>query len=534
MVATPSALADGKYFRMQVSGESDPDMPFQRAIIQYKDGVQTMIVESAVEGTGSDLGWVLPLPAEPTAITACSPGTLTSTYQLIGPQIDARDSRHLTWPLFFFVVSLLVCLLVAFDHYARKKSDGRMLTNVVALIILGIVALSIMMPSLGTAGRRGAGGGLTVTRHVQVGSYDVAVLRGSSATPVQQWLTDNGFTSPAMSLAALERYAQDGWCFVVARINTTATTTLSPHPLQLVFPAARMIYPMALTGVGLDRLQLDLYVIADYTATSPHLDTVSSDTYHRDIDRDNPFLDTHIETRFEVRAGRRFSATTARLSIGHPAVTGLMWPGCTLTHLRGQLMAEQMVEDLLIGGRLTRREHRTYYTPAAAQALAISVALSLASLILLPVGMITMARSAAPRGARWLIKTSLPVLIVCALVGVVALGVLPQTHAAADPREMLHKMINRTGYQYRYANVLKEAARNATPRELLAFDTWWTTHLEEESLTGSIDDDFEVGDVPGGYTLTRTTPGWEFVSYDEHATPTYVTIPVASAHAPLP
>ncbi len=533
IITTQSALADGKYFRLGVGDEADPDMPFQRAVIQYKDGIQTMIVESAVEGTGSALGWVLPLPAEPTEITACTPGTLTSTYQLIGPRVDAHGRGRLTWPLFFFVTSLVVCLVVAFDRYTRAQNNGRMITNVVALIIFGTVVLSILTASLGTAGLS-TGGGLIVTQQAQVGSYDVAVLRGSSAGPVQKWLGDNGFVIDATSLTTLERYATDGWCFVVARINTTSTATLSPHPLQLVFPAARAIYPMALTGVGLDALQLDLYVIADYTATSPHLDTVSSDTYHRGIDRTNPFFDTHIEERFEVHVGRRFSATTARLNIGHPAVTRLMWPGCTLTHLRGQLKTEQMAEDLLIGGRLTQRGHRTYYTASAARALATSIALSLASLILLPLGLITMARSPAPRGAGWLIKTSLPVIIVCALVGVIAFGVLPQTHAAADSREMLRRMIKRRDFQYHYANVLKDAAQNATPQELLAFDKWWTTHLESESWTGSIKDDFEVGDVPGGYTLTRTTLGWEVVSYDEYATPTSVTIPVTAAQAPLP
>ena len=89
-----AAVADGKYFhRPTVAGEADPAMPFQRALIAYRDGVETMLVESAVQGTGGDLGWVIPLPVGPTSINARTPGALRSALRRLRPPTSRIDGE---------------------------------------------------------------------------------------------------------------------------------------------------------------------------------------------------------------------------------------------------------------------------------------------------------------------------------------------------------------------------------------------------------------------------------------------------------
>ncbi len=53
-------------------------IPSQRAIVVWRDGVETLVVESTAKTQSADLGWVLPLPAEPTSLDVMDAETLTS------------------------------------------------------------------------------------------------------------------------------------------------------------------------------------------------------------------------------------------------------------------------------------------------------------------------------------------------------------------------------------------------------------------------------------------------------------------------
>jgi len=62
-----AAAADGKYFPEMAFAES-PEMPAQRALVRFKDGRETLIIEAAVNSESKGLGWVIPLPAVPDRI----------------------------------------------------------------------------------------------------------------------------------------------------------------------------------------------------------------------------------------------------------------------------------------------------------------------------------------------------------------------------------------------------------------------------------------------------------------------------------
>ena len=76
LCACGDARADGIMIP-QVVVPDLPDMPSQRAIIKYRDGVETLIVESAFKGAGKEMAWILPLPSKPTEIAKAGTGLFT-------------------------------------------------------------------------------------------------------------------------------------------------------------------------------------------------------------------------------------------------------------------------------------------------------------------------------------------------------------------------------------------------------------------------------------------------------------------------
>lgn len=64
MLLAQGVLADGKMYMEKVL----PDIPYQRAIIMFDGGEQTMVLQSKYSeptSTASDMGWVIPLPSVP-------------------------------------------------------------------------------------------------------------------------------------------------------------------------------------------------------------------------------------------------------------------------------------------------------------------------------------------------------------------------------------------------------------------------------------------------------------------------------------
>lgn len=508
-----ATLADGKFFPSMVGGEKNPLIPHQRAIIAFRDGVQTLIVESSVQGIGQDLGWVIPLPAEPTEITACKPGTLRSAYQVVGPKIRTSVGPGTQTSALVFAFSALVCALVAYD---QKKTSGPQVMISLALVLLCILILLLVillfLPSLGVELPTTHGFG--VLQHKQVGAYDVKVVSGSSAEPIRFWLKQNGFALPATASPVLEEYVKAGWCFAVSRIHSDDDSLLSPHPLKFVFKAPRALYPMKLTGVDAGEMQLDLYVVGEQAASAHYMRRISSDKYRSaESDWASEFRKA-FGTVFEISSGPQFKADTIGIRVGHEDVTSVMWPGCVLTHLRGELSASQMSQDFYLDWDIPRPAHKTIYTSKAAGYLSFTIACVAGSCILLPVGVLKLMRSNKPADPRWLPRTLLVCAVVVPLAGFATYLLSPKTAMAPEYPRSSHPWVVERRQFSDYRSVLGGLAAGKSPADFASFAAWWRNRLSELEESA-----FKESDTPGGYELKQVEDGWSLTIYDRCATP---------------
>jgi len=89
---SPQALGNGKYLS-EVAHPLDPAIPLQRALISYKDGVETLVIESSYLSDSANVGWILPLPAEPTKLDKADAALLKSVSTSLRPAITHDLTR---------------------------------------------------------------------------------------------------------------------------------------------------------------------------------------------------------------------------------------------------------------------------------------------------------------------------------------------------------------------------------------------------------------------------------------------------------
>jgi hypothetical protein len=104
-------------------------------------------------------------------------------------------------------------------------------------------------------------GAVDVIGRETVGGYDVARLRADDPRALDEWLGENGYSLPEGAERILSGYVEEGWRYVAIRLAPGSDGRLKP--LRISFPAEQIVYPMRLTQLGSDPVNLTLYVLAD-------------------------------------------------------------------------------------------------------------------------------------------------------------------------------------------------------------------------------------------------------------------------------
>ncbi|MHC4638906.1 MAG: DUF2330 domain-containing protein [Planctomycetota bacterium] len=273
MVTGKAARGDGKFFYME---KVPVGIPYQRALLMFEDGKETLILQSQYKTVGAEdvnsIAWVVPVPAVP-KLASMDAKEARFMFFWLGRHSGPTDLPIVKMALFITLVALISFLIEKLLNrfYAKLTKAGAKSLTVsglriaIMLIVCFMLAVAILMPSLGSVGE------VDVLKAETVGIYDVKVIRGDDAGTVTQWLQDNGFGFEEKDSKVFDQYVKKGWCFVTAKVGREvdpnsegAISEGLAAPLILRFDSKEAVYPMALTGTTGENTEVLLYIFSDH------------------------------------------------------------------------------------------------------------------------------------------------------------------------------------------------------------------------------------------------------------------------------
>jgi hypothetical protein len=326
-----SALGDG---RIISHAEVVPTIPDQRAMIQFSNGVERLVIVTSFVGPGTNFAWVVPLPSTP-RVEAASTNFFANLNLAFQPKLI--DQADYVWVFF-----LLGAYVVAAGVWAcRREQGGRWSAWLRSLLVL-YVALMLYSMSLSASSKIALAipaSSVEVRDRKIVGIYDTATLAGTNGAALVEWLNGNGYKMPASARPVISSYAAQGWVFVAATIHRDASVgdESRPHPLCFTFGTAKPVYPLRLTGIENAKCSIDLFVFGPEMAKVPGFDIeycgtprTTAGPLHR--------RDGWIPELFGP-------CSPGDYGIGNPEVCRLVFPAPVTTKLVGKLTTKDMQSD---------------------------------------------------------------------------------------------------------------------------------------------------------------------------------------------
>jgi len=268
-------MADGKmYWRETVP----PEIPYQRALILYRDGMETLVLQSKYEipekPESASLGWVVPVPAVPEVASMEAHKARQMFMSLaIRSRPNVIDRTNIFFALFLAITatSFLILLIWVFSYFISSSTISRFRQKLIIFAfssLLLCMIVGIFAPSLSKSL------GVDVISEHRVGVYDVRVVKSDNTEELIAWLNINEFKFGEEDQTAFDNYISRGWCFVVANINPTSEQSERQveseglaAPLILRFDSDKPVYPVLLTGTGGYDTEILIYLVAETKMT---------------------------------------------------------------------------------------------------------------------------------------------------------------------------------------------------------------------------------------------------------------------------
>jgi hypothetical protein len=276
-------LADGMFYWTE---SIPPEIPYQRALLVFDGGYETLIVQSKYRMSSSatdEFGWVVPVPSVP-ELASIEPDQAEMLFwelaQASQPSVTRISDK--LWDLLGIILVfvapaagillLLLCMGSFFTPRLQFVRHRRGLLAVVSNVLFVPVIFCILvwrplyMRPLSQAG----GYAVDVISEEQVGIYNVQVIKAGEAGDLIQWLNENRFQFDEEDTQVFDEYLRRGWCFVVARVDPTRSADDKilaeglVAPLLLRFETDAPVYPLALTATAGHDTQVLLYVLGKH------------------------------------------------------------------------------------------------------------------------------------------------------------------------------------------------------------------------------------------------------------------------------
>ncbi len=356
LLSASVALGDGCYVPERAVRKI-PEITAQQAVLRWKDGVETLIITSALDSQAQTLGWIIPVPAVPTSIEKTTPGALRTLDFCIQPKII----HDLSWAATPAVVLVFVANLVVAAWLFQRERLGCLLFLLVSLFVL----YGLLLPA--AAGVQSGGWtrkipDVRVEKTAVVGAYAISVLRPSQPEGLNAWLDENAFARlPDAAGPIVADYIARGWVFAAIKLTRNEAGASAPHPIRLSFPSKEAVYPLKLTALAGGKPDFALFVIADARASCDQLAVEFCDRFVRYEDEERKGAETRA----------RFSGKSTRCGVAHPALCGLMWDGCVLTKLVGSVDAGRMNKDLLPAWQPFRSHQERFFSQRGVASLMV-------------------------------------------------------------------------------------------------------------------------------------------------------------------
>ena len=278
-------LADGMFYWTE---SIPPEIPYQRALLLFDGGYETLIVQSKYRMPGSsteEFGWVVPVPSVP-ELASVEPVLAEHLFFALSKASAPKVSRFsdcLCGPLaiiYLFItptagILLLLLWIVSFLtprlQFIRRRRWVVVGTSILLLFIsamgwLGLAAYGNRFMSPG-----GAVDAVDVISEEKVGIYNVQVVKASEGGDLIGWLNEHQFQFKEEDAQVFDEYVRRGWCFVVAQVDPIRSTKQNQiareglvAPLILRFETDAPVYPLALTATAGHDTQILLYVLGKH------------------------------------------------------------------------------------------------------------------------------------------------------------------------------------------------------------------------------------------------------------------------------
>jgi hypothetical protein len=514
------ALGDGCYIPERAVRKI-PEIIAQQAVLSWKDGVETLVIASALDSEAQKLGWIIPLPAVPDTIEKATPGALKTLDFCIQPRITHDRSREVRDVIIALVI---VNLLFGTWLFNRKRFGG-----LVLLLFLLFILTGLLLPALNTAGAGSVTvSGVQVEKTATVGSYAISIIRPSQSDKLGSWLTDNGFAAlPETAGPIVADYISKGWVFAAIKLTRNEAGANVPHPIRVVFPSEEAVYPMKLTAIAGGSPSFELFVIGNKRASCNMLKQDFCDRFTRKDD--DEFVDDVKQSHV------RYIAAASKCQIGHPAICSLMWNDCVLTKLAGNVDASKMNQDMQFAWTQCEAHQEHFFTHYGARCLGIILFMAVLSIG----NILSMIDYAKGRGqsagfTSFFPKRLLPAAILAVAVGGGFYAIVPKlrdSDVAISRGSAFHSSLSRLLGRIDYSLKTNPEVLKWTDAKLCDF---LRQSLRDEKssavpnrMTGA---ELTEEDSPGNFTVERQKDNVVVRVYDRFGTPFVLTFPVTDEH----